>query len=252
MQTKNGIKILFFVYLNLIFFCQKTYSVEWRGACEINFPPFNYIDKNGKKVGMDTEIIDLVMKKIGSPFSIQTVPWNEVFNLLQNEKVDFAWQFVGTPERKKLFHLVGPFRYGFDVFMVKKNSKILNWNALTDFNGKKAGVIKEYSYTHEFDQYKGFEKKGFNNIEDLAAGLVRGEVDFIIGDFYSLTYVSRKYHYGNNIRFLPSSIKKVPRYIAFSKRNKSKSIIFENALNEVMKTKDFQDIIAKYKDLKDD
>lgn len=246
MQIKYGAKFLYSVYLIFILLTQNSFAEEWQGACETFFPPFNYIDKDGERVGMDTEIIALVMKKLGIKYSTKDASWEQVYSLLKNEKVDFAWPFVRTSERRKLFYLIGPFRYSFDVFVVKKDSKISNWHFLSDFKGQKVGVIKKYNYTRDFDNYKDFTKKEFNNVEDLLTGLIKGDADFIIGDFYSLTYVSRKYDYTNKIRFLPSSIKKNPRYIAFSKINKSKSIIFESALNEVMKSKEFQDIIDKY------
>jgi polar amino acid transport system substrate-binding protein len=250
MQIKYRIKFLYFVYIISIFFEKKSFAEEWKGACETNFPPFNYLDRDGKNIGMDTEIVDLIMKKIGISYTIKNTSWDGVFSLLKNKKIDFAWQFVGTKERRKTFYLIGPFRYGFDVFMVKKSSTISNWNLLSDFNRQQVGVIKKYSYTREFNQYKGFTKMEFDNVEDLVSGLVNGKVDVIIGDFYSLNFVSKKYSYGSEIRFLPSSIRKTPRYIAFSKNNKSKSIIFEDALKVIIKSKEFKSIIEKYKNIK--
>ncbi len=235
----------FLFFLCCIFIIGNSYSEEWKAACEINNPPFNYIN-DGNKIGLDYEIVDLVMKKIGIKYSIQNTSWDKVLSLLNKNKVDFAWQFVQTPERQKLFYLVGPIRYGLHVFMVKNNSNLTNWQKLSDFDNKKIGIIKKYNYTHEFDIYKGFSKIEFANVEELFKGLLDGYVDAIIGDFYTFSYISKTKHYSSKVRFLPSSIKKIPRYIAFSKKNIKKAKKFEDALKDLLKTKEYQNIIEKY------
>ncbi len=232
-------------YLFCIFITNNSFSEEWKGACETNYPPFNYII-NGKMVGMDYEIIHLIMKKIGIKFSIENESWNKVISQLRNGEIDFAWQFVQTPARQNMFYLVGPIRYSFHVFMVKNNSNMANWQKLSDFNQKRIGVVKNYNYTLEFDKYKGFSKIEFANNEELVTGLLEGYVDAIIGDYYTLLYISRVHHYSSLIRFLHSSVRKIPRYVAFAKKNKEKSILFNQALNNLINSKEYKNIIEKY------
>jgi polar amino acid transport system substrate-binding protein len=235
----------FLYFLFCVFFMQNSFSEEWKGACETNYPPFNYI-KNGTRVGMDYEIIALVMKKLGIGYSIRNDSWDKVILLLKEDEIDFVWQFVPTSERHKLFYLVGPIRYGLHVFMVRNNSVMTNWHSLSDFEHKKIGVVKEYNYTSEFDKYKEFSKVEFANNEELISGLIEGFVDAIIGDYYTLSFVSRIHSYSSLIRFLPSSVKTIPRYVAFSKKNKEKSIKFSKALQELIHSKEYQAIIDKY------
>jgi polar amino acid transport system substrate-binding protein len=130
--------------------------------------------------------------------------------------------------------------------MVKKHSTIQNWQSLSDFNNKKIGVVKRYNYTSEFDNYKEFTKVEFANNENLVTGLVEGFVDVIIGDFYTLSFVSRSYGYSNLVRFLPTSVKSIPRYVAFSKKSRDKSLLFEDALNKLVHSKEYKAIIEKY------
>jgi hypothetical protein len=63
-------------------------------------------------MGMDYEIIDLIMKQLKIKYSVKNESWDDVVSLLSDDDIDFAWQFVPTPERKKLFYLVGPIRNG--------------------------------------------------------------------------------------------------------------------------------------------
>jgi hypothetical protein len=48
---------------------------------------------------------------------------------------------------------------------------------------------------------------------------------------------------------LPSSIKKVPRYIAFSKKSKHKALYFDIKLKEIINSKEYNDIIEKYENI---
>jgi len=239
------IKVFFFVYLSFLMFVSNAFSEEWKASCEANFPPYNYLINNHMS-GLDYDIISLVMKRIGIKFNIKTGTWNETFSLLKEEKVDFAWQFVSTIERQKLFRLVGPIRYGLHVFMVKSKSNIVNWKKLSDFDRKKVGVVKKYSYTSEFDNYKKFKKVEFDTNEQLLFGLVKGKVDIIIGDYYTFADLVKKNKYSSDIKFLPSSIKVIPRYVAFTKNNKVKALKFEKALYELINTKEYKAIIEKY------
>ncbi len=238
---KTIIYILFLIPQNL-------FAIDWVGACERDYPPYNFIE-NGKYLGIDTEIVTLVMKKLKINFSIQTDSWDTVYRNLKENKYDFAWQFVDTPARRKLFHFVGPIRYGLDVFVVKSNSNITNWKNMQDFDGMKAGVIKTYNYDHKFDTAKNFTKVQFNNMNELLKGLINNKVDFIIGDFNTILFIANKNNYNDKIRFLPSSIKKVPRYIAFSKKSKHKALYFDIKLKEIINSKEYNDIIEKYENI---
>lgn len=221
------------------------FAVEWNGACETYFPPYNF--KEGEKFkGIDTEIVMLVMSKLGVPFSIKDESWEEVFNDLKSGKVDFGWQFVDNSARRHMFNLVGPIRYGLDIFVVRSNSKIENWNKLSDFKGMRVGVIKFYNYRHDFDSSKDFTKVEFLNMQLLLEGLLKGKVDFVIGDFNSMLYFANKFNFKDQIRFLPSSIRKAARYIAFAKKNKEKAKYFEKKLFEIIHSDEYKNIIKKY------
>jgi polar amino acid transport system substrate-binding protein len=103
------IKILILFLFN-IYLSFNIYSIDLlKGGCESDFPPYNFY-QNKKLVGIDTEIVNLVLNKLGVYFTVETYPWSRVILLLQKHEIDFAWQFVETTERKKEFNLAGPIR----------------------------------------------------------------------------------------------------------------------------------------------
>ncbi len=250
-NSKYKVKLSKFrvVFTTFLFFCNFfvtfAYAENWVAACEENYPPYNYIE-NGKIVGLDLEIVQEVMKKVRKQLKIETYPWAKVYSKLLVNQIDFAWQFVGTPERKELFHLVGPIRYGIDVILVRSDSNVTNWVTLNDFSGMKVGVIKGYKYHHEFDSANNFKKVEYPNIINQFEGLINHKVDFIIGDFNVFRYFLKKNNLSDKIKFLPSSIKKIPRYIAFSNKNKAKAVLFDHYLQEFLKSPEYIELLDKY------
>lgn len=252
-NVKNKCEMVFSKYLIIFSFFVTfsnplipiAYAEEWVAACEENYPPYNYIE-NGEIVGLDAEIVLQVMKKLRKQVKIETYPWAKVYSKLLDNQIDFAWQFVGTQERKELFHLVGPIRYGIDVILVRTDSNVSNWVTLNDFSGMKVGVIKGYKYHHEFDSANNFKKVEYSNIVRQFEGLINRKVDFIIGDFNVFRYFLRKNNLSDKIKFLPSSIKKIPRFIAFSNKNKAKAVLFDHYLQEFLKSPEYIELLEKY------
>ena len=218
----------------------------WKGACETDFPPYNY-QKNGQNIGMDTKIVELVMKKMKNiTYSFETFPWARVLKTLEEGNIDFAWQFVDTPERREKFILVGPIRDGKTVFIVPRDSNIKDWKNLEDFKGKTFAVVREFKYTSEFDNSTLFTKEISNNNKQLIKKLAEKRVDIAIGDFNTLTYEATETNYLDKIRFLNTPLKVVPRYIAFSKKNADKAKMFQKQLDIEKNTPEYNEIIQKY------
>ncbi|APJ03180.1 substrate-binding periplasmic protein [Silvanigrella aquatica] len=240
-MKKFLIAILFHFYLTLNIYPTETI----KGGCESNYPPYNFYD-NDNLIGIDSEIINLVFKKMGVNFAIETYPWQRVLFLLQNEKLDFAWQFVETPERKKEFNLAGPIRIGETVFFVSADSKIKSWKNLSEFNNLVIGTVRGYKYSTEFDNNKNFKREISNDNQNLSLKTIGKRVDISVGDKNSILYILKKTNNLNKIIFLKKPLSLEPRYVAFSKKNVQLSKNFQTTLNQIINKKEYNNIINKY------
>jgi polar amino acid transport system substrate-binding protein len=238
------LKIQFFCFLCL---ASPLFAVEsWKAACENNSPPYHFVE-NGRNVGMDTEVVALVMKKLNIPYVLQTSSsWLKIFSLVDKAKVDFAWQFAPTEERRKNMIFVGPLHEGLLVFLVRKDSRLEDWKKISDFNQKKMGVVAGYAYTSEFDSYKGFRKISFQNNSDLLQALVQGDVDVIVGELSTLQFLSKHSNNMRFLKFLPTTLKRVLRYVGFPKSQAEKASQFQRAFHEILKSREYKKIIEKY------
>lgn len=206
---------------------------KWIIACETDFPPYNFIDNQGNKTGLDTELISAVLKHLNVNFEIKTFPWKRVVYSLDNNYVDCAFQFVGKPERFEKYWMIGPLRSGITLFAVKKDSSIRDYTSLQDLTPYAIGYALGYSYTPEFDSALFLKKEELRNNTLLVNALVHNRVDLMIGDLNTLSYTAKNNGQYSEIRFLPTILKEVPRYIAFPRERKEQAELFAQGLESI-------------------
>ncbi len=166
--------------------------------------------------------------------------------MLQKHELDFAWQFIDSPERRKDFNLAGPIRSSETVFFVPIDSKIKSWNQLSDFKNLIIGTARGYKYSDEFDNNKDLEKEESNSNQTLVLKTIGKRVDLSIGDKNSILYILKTSNNLNKIRFLEKPLKIVPRFVGFSKNNIQLSKKFQLTLDKIINKKEYNDIKNKY------
>ncbi len=231
------------VLISNVSFCA---NEKWTVACETDFPPYNYVDPEGRFVGLDMAIVNAVMEHIQVDLEVIKVPWDRVTKMLNRGDIDFAFQFVGVPSRFERYIMVGPFRHGKTVFAVKEDSKLRSYRDLRDLTNRAIGVVKGYSYTDEFDSAKYLDKIEHFDNQALLKRLLTGDVDLIIGDLMTLTFLAKQQDNYDQIRFLDRILRVVPRYIAFNKKVPNKAALFEEGLEAIRKNGTYDRIILEW------
>lgn len=56
-----------------------------------NYPPFNYIDENGKPTGIDVDIATEAFKRLGYRVEFVNIEWEDKKNLVENGDIDCIW-----------------------------------------------------------------------------------------------------------------------------------------------------------------
>lgn len=190
---------------------------RWVIACDSVFPPYNWVDADGKLTGMDVEILTALVRRAGAEPRFEPGPWNRVQQLLELGQIDAAFQFVGRPDRFEKFHMIGPFRHGETVFAVGMDG-ITDWEKLHDLMPFTIGMVQGYTYGAAFDQAAFLRKE--NTASDnrlLLRMLAAKRVDAIIGDRVTLAHLAQQEGVRDDIRFLAKPFDRVPRYIAVPK-----------------------------------
>ncbi|HYD31977.1 MAG TPA: transporter substrate-binding domain-containing protein [Azospirillaceae bacterium] len=217
----------------------------WLIASQDNFPPYNYTLK-GKRTGLDAEIVDTVLKRIGALPVHQAVNWLEVVESLEKDKIDLAFQFVARPDRFEKFHMIGPVRTGETVLMARADSDI-TFDTLEDLKGVPIGYIQGFSYTPEFDAAEYLEKVPASGELSNIRRLVMGRVDLVIGDLHTLTYFADQEAKLAKVKILPKTLGLIPRYFAIPKSRAEKARRFQAAFEEIRSDGTLDEIITRWR-----
>jgi len=71
------------------------------------YPPLTF-SRDGAATGLDTEVVEEIMRRLGITAKIEVVPWARGYKLVLNAPNVGLFATTRTPEREKLFKWVGP------------------------------------------------------------------------------------------------------------------------------------------------
>lgn len=106
---------------------------------DFGFPPFAYVDKDGKATGFDVESLDWIAKKMGFKVKHQPMDWDGIIPALIAKKIDIiASGMTITPERAQKVAFTAPYFEVTQVLVVRDGEKGTLDEILK--TGKKIGV----------------------------------------------------------------------------------------------------------------
>lgn len=147
------------------------------------YPPFNYIESDGKIAGFDVEIGLELCKRIGEECTVVAQDWDGIIPGLLASKYDFiiASMFI-TEERKKQVDFTDPYYLAAMTHVVPKGSDITEFT-----NAALAGkVIGAQSGTTQADfieaAYPDADIRLYPTQDEVNLDMASGRVDLQVGD----------------------------------------------------------------------
>ena len=112
------------------------------------FPPYNFKGEGGKTVGINTDILVEMLKKMGSSQArkdIKIQPWVRGYRTTQEPgNLNVLYSTLRTEKREDLFKWVGPLSKGSnDLIVLKGNPKKVMINSDEDYKKFKYAVIRD-------------------------------------------------------------------------------------------------------------
>jgi len=239
------------IFLSLaIFIGTFSYGSKMLVMTEI-FPPYQYNDPlDHKLIGISTEVVQAVQKKIGDKSKIKVYPWTRGIKLLAHKKNSAIFSILRTKEREDKYKWVGPLADMDLVFFKRKNSTISLKNLEDAKKVKKIGVAKGVG------NYDILKAKGFTNLDIITSGtdeknikkLVKGRIDLWPALKTAGLYNARKLGFGGEIVPIENiTIFHGALYIAFNKKTDDKVIKkWQDALDKLRKDGVISKIVKRY------
>ncbi len=167
--------------------CGETKESEKKESNELvmgtaaGFPPYEFVDDNGKVVGIDAEIAEAVAKKIGKTLVIKDMDFDSLLTAVQSGSIDVV--FAGltvNEERKQSVNFTQSYATGKQVIIVKEGSAIAS---VDDLKGKKIGV--QSGTTGDIYCTDDFGQESVNQYKEgslAVAALQQDQVDCVVID----------------------------------------------------------------------
>lgn len=150
-------------------------------ACNADFAPFEFQDKDGKYVGFDMELIRAVGKEMGYEVDIQNLNFDGLIPAIGAKNIDVAISGMTiTEERKNKVLFCDPYYQAGLTIAVKEDNQDIK--SFSDLKGKKIAVQIGTTSATEAKKVEGAEVKEFNSSADTFTELGNGGVDAVIND----------------------------------------------------------------------
>jgi polar amino acid transport system substrate-binding protein len=169
----------------------------------LDFPPFAFVDKNGKPTGMEAQMVQAMGKKLGINLEFDSVPYAQIYLGLTGKKYDFigaAVIFISCPRlngANGALQFTVPF-YSDDITIIASKDRLKSIKSLADLKGLKVGYdahggtadLLSQAFLKKHPGY--FSQVYFANTTDSALALSEGRVDAVVGDHVAYAYALRK------------------------------------------------------------
>jgi polar amino acid transport system substrate-binding protein len=109
-----------------------------------NYPPHNML-KDGKLVGIATEILDIILKNTNSKLTskdAKVLPWARAYSIAQKKPNSMLFSMVRTEAREKLFKWAGPIDVS-NIGLIALKSRNIKIKEFKELDNYKIGTVKD-------------------------------------------------------------------------------------------------------------
>ena len=206
------------------------------------FPPYEFVNDEGKIVGIDAEIAEAIAEKLGMELEIKDMEFDSLLTAVQSNTIDVALAgMTVTDERKLAVNFSETYATGVQVIIVNADSAI---KTVDDLTGKKIGVqtgtTGDIYCTDEFGQEN---VKQYQNGALAVAALKNNQVDCVVID----NEPAKNFVKANEgLKILETEYAVEDYAAAISKENTELLEKFNKALSELKADGTVDRIIKKY------
>lgn len=186
-------------------------------AGDKQFPPFEYIDKNGNYVGFNNDMIQALSKELSIPIKFRPLSWEEAVRQLEAGEVDLIQGMRYSKERSTKYGFTKPYlTISSHIFVLKNRVDIIS---LEDLSGKKVAVQKD-SFSHQvLNQYPEIKLVLLKEQEQALKELLNQRVDAYMGGEISTLYTLQKMDQLASLKVVGQSLGDTGYGIAVAKNN---------------------------------
>jgi ABC-type amino acid transport substrate-binding protein/two-component sensor histidine kinase len=112
-----------------------------------NFPPYEFLDKNGYPTGYNIELMKEVARIMGLDIQIQLATWDDARSALEKGEIDVLAGMFYSEERDKEVDFSDPHSLVYHMIFIRNNTT--NIKTIADLNGKEI-IVQKGDIMHDF------------------------------------------------------------------------------------------------------
>ena len=215
-------------------------------ATSPDFPPFEYYDDNGKVVGIEIDILDLICAELGYELDLQTMNFDAVLAGVSSKKYTVGASGISvTSEREENMLFTTPYCLAAQAIVVKEGSAI---TSKADLEGKKVSV-QLGTTAQDYCTSNGYTVDAYEANADAQTALVTGKVDAWVIDDLTAAEMVAAYNAENadaKLVVLDEAMTTEPYAFALAFGNEELVEEIDKVVNKLVEDGKIEDIFKKY------
>lgn len=209
------------------------------------FPPFEYVNDDGKIDGFDVAMAKEIAKELGVELKIENMAFDSLLNALKSGKVDFvAAGMTVKPDRLENADFSDTYYNATQLIIVRKDNDTIKGKE--DLKGKKIGVQEGTTGDFEASDIEGAEVSRFKKGLDAVMDLVNGKVDAVIIDSNpAQVFVSKN---EDELKLLDERLTEEDYAIAVKKGDEKLLEVINNVIRDMKSSGKYDELVSKYID----
>ena len=208
---------------------------------DVDFPPFGYLDSDGKIGGFDYDIMSEVAKLSGLNVEFTHMQFNGLLPALQARKLDvIIASMTVTEERKQFVNFSEPYYVSSQVMLVHKDDNTIN--TFDDLVGKNIGVVIGTTGDTIMSEKDGINNEKFDTGAAAVLALKEKKISAVVFDKEPCKNFAK---YNDDIKLVESDAVEENYAIALRKEDTEFLEKINSGLSQIMTNGTYEKLIEK-------
>jgi polar amino acid transport system substrate-binding protein len=218
--------------------------------------PYLYRNNQQKLIGLDVEILSIILAKTGYSSEYTELPWNRHLHYLKTGEIDVAMGVSINEERSRYAVFTQPYRKEtIKLFVKTGRSKNIELSTLSDLSKSNylIGAESDYYYGEKYQELMKtpeFQRRIVKtaDIEENVSLLLKGHIDGFLVDTETAKAFSNKYQVKGEFEPHSLHIYQSDIHIMLSKKSAIPNALknINDAIDELKKSGELESIIKKW------
>ena len=161
-----------------------------RYGAEKDWPPYDFVDKEGKHTGYSRDMLELIGKYSGLKFQSEVAAWSDLLVKAKAKEIDLLPCLFYTKERQAYLNFTEPYQLALDYFFIHESVQA---TTIDDLNGKTIAITKGYAQIDEIKQrYPKLRVLETDNLMASVQALIERKADVLFEIYSVMNYVLKQ------------------------------------------------------------